>query len=234
MRHSSSTASSTPGGTAATLARRHRRPPRPRRARRRRTGPGHRRPEPVAALLDVVGVRRTAAALRAAFARTARVRPSLHTFAVKAASLVPVLAAARPSEGSAARWPAPANWRWPAPPASRAARIVLDSPAKTRAELREALALGIARQRRQPAGTRPARRPARAAAARRVAPRAAGQPAGRRRHHRGDEHRDRHLEVRRRAARPGRREWVAAAPTPTGPGSPGCTPTSAPRACRWS
>ena len=51
-------------------------------------GPG----EPVAGLLDIAGIRRSAAELRAAFEEfTAPGTPVLHAFAVKAASLVPVL-----------------------------------------------------------------------------------------------------------------------------------------------
>ena len=122
--------------------------------------------------------------LHAAFAEvTAPGTPVLHTFAVKAASLVPVLRLL-PTRGSAARWPAPGSWRWPAPPGCRPTRTVLDSPAKTAAELREALALGIAVNADNPqeldrldalvAGRPPSRSP--------LGP--AGQPAGRRRHHR--------------------------------------------------
>ncbi|MEJ8648480.1 diaminopimelate decarboxylase [Streptomyces sp. MS1.AVA.3] len=103
-------------------------------------GPG----EPVAGLLDIAGVRRSAAELRAAFEEfTAPGTPVLHAFAVKAASLVPVLRllaqeglgceVASPGELALARAAGvPVGW------------TVLDSPAKTLAELREALALGIA------------------------------------------------------------------------------------------
>ncbi|MEO3750313.1 diaminopimelate decarboxylase [Streptomyces sp. B6B3] len=99
---------------------------------------------PVAALLDIQGVRDAAAALHAAFDEvTAPGQEVLHTFAVKAGSLVPVLRlldgldigceVASPGELALAR----AAGLTPD-------RIVLDSPAKTRAELREALALGVA------------------------------------------------------------------------------------------
>ncbi|RKN08706.1 diaminopimelate decarboxylase [Streptomyces radicis] len=99
---------------------------------------------PVAALLDLDGVREAATALHSAFAEvTAPGQRVLHTFAVKAASLVPVLRlldgfgigceVASPGELALARAAGLA-----------ADRIVLDSPAKTEAELREALALGIA------------------------------------------------------------------------------------------
>ncbi|MFP8961848.1 diaminopimelate decarboxylase [Streptomyces nanhaiensis] len=99
---------------------------------------------PVAALLDVASVRETAAALHAAFDEvTAPGQPVLHSFAVKASSLVPVLRllddcglgceVASPGELALAR----AAGVGPE-------RIVLDSPAKTAGELREALELGIA------------------------------------------------------------------------------------------
>ncbi|WP_078591907.1 diaminopimelate decarboxylase [Streptomyces megasporus] len=99
---------------------------------------------PVVALLDVASVRESAARLRAAFAEvTAPGRPVLHAFAVKAASLVPVVRlladcglgceVAGPGELALARAAGVAP-----------ERIVLDSPAKTTGELREALELGVA------------------------------------------------------------------------------------------
>ncbi|MFJ3903391.1 diaminopimelate decarboxylase [Streptomyces sp. NPDC090025] len=97
---------------------------------------------PVVALLDTTGVRASAAALTSAFAAVTDA-PVLHAFAVKACPLVPVLRllyesglgleVASPGELALARAAG-------APPS----RTVLDSPAKTPAELREALALGIA------------------------------------------------------------------------------------------
>lgn len=94
---------------------------------------------PVAAFLDVDGIRATVADVHAAFADV----PALHTFAVKACSLVPVLRLLSEagmgcevaSRGELAL--------------ARAAgvpdeRIVFDSPAKTRIELAEALGSGIA------------------------------------------------------------------------------------------
>ena len=77
-------------------ARRHGRP-RPsgasRRSRARGGGAGLLGPQaPVVGLLDIAGIRQSAAALRAAFADvTAPGTPVLHAFAVKAAPLVPVL-----------------------------------------------------------------------------------------------------------------------------------------------
>ncbi|MFE9684970.1 diaminopimelate decarboxylase [Streptomyces sp. NPDC006285] len=99
---------------------------------------------PLVGLLDIAGIRASAAALRAAFdAVTAPGTPVLHAFAVKATPLVPVLRllhqedigmeVASPGELALARAAG-------VPPA----RTVLDSPAKTPAELREALGLGIA------------------------------------------------------------------------------------------
>ncbi|MEU9718475.1 diaminopimelate decarboxylase [Streptomyces sp. NPDC047976] len=100
--------------------------------------------EPVVCLLDLAGIRASAAALTEAFAAAvAPGTPVLHTFAVKAAPLVPVLRlldacglgceAASPGELALAR-----------AAGVPAERTVLDSPAKTTAELRGALALGIA------------------------------------------------------------------------------------------
>ncbi|MFJ9813582.1 diaminopimelate decarboxylase [Streptomyces sp. NPDC101158] len=98
--------------------------------------------EPVAALLDTDGIRASAAALTSAFASVTDA-PVLHAFAVKACPLVPVLRllheaglgveVASPGELALARAAG-------VPPT----RTVLDSPAKTPAELRQALALGIA------------------------------------------------------------------------------------------
>ncbi|MEU8620242.1 diaminopimelate decarboxylase [Streptomyces sp. NPDC048623] len=98
--------------------------------------------EPVTALLDTTGIRASAAALTSAFAAVTDA-PVLHAFAVKACPLVPVLRllyeaglgveVASPGELALARAAG-------VPPS----RTVLDSPAKTPAELRQALALGIA------------------------------------------------------------------------------------------
>ncbi|MFC5217632.1 diaminopimelate decarboxylase [Streptomyces coerulescens] len=103
-------------------------------------GPG----SPIVGLLDVTGIRESAAALRAAFdAVVAPGTPVLHAFAVKATPLVPVLRLLR-EEGIGAEVASPGELAL-----ARAAGLgpevtVLDSPAKTPAELREALALGIA------------------------------------------------------------------------------------------
>ncbi|MFC9240525.1 diaminopimelate decarboxylase [Streptomyces decoyicus] len=103
-------------------------------------GPG----EPVAGLLDIAGVRRSAAELRAAFEEfTAPGTPVLHAFAVKAASLVPVLRLLA-QEGLGCEVASPGELALARAAGVPVGRTVLDSPAKTLAELREALALGIA------------------------------------------------------------------------------------------
>ncbi|RXS79186.1 diaminopimelate decarboxylase [Streptomyces sp. TM32] len=100
--------------------------------------------EPVAGLLDIAGVRRSAAELRAAFEEfTAPGTPVLHAFAVKAASLVPVLRLLA-QEGLGCEVASPGELALARAAGVPVARTVLDSPAKTLAELREALALGIA------------------------------------------------------------------------------------------
>ncbi|GAA2495654.1 diaminopimelate decarboxylase [Streptomyces gobitricini] len=98
--------------------------------------------EPVAALLDVTGVRASAAALRAAFAAVTDA-PVLHAFAVKASPLVPVLRLLYEA-GLGAEVASPGELALARAAGVTADRVVLDSPAKTPAELREALALGIA------------------------------------------------------------------------------------------
>lgn len=103
-------------------------------------GPG----SPLVGLLDVTGIRGSAARLRAAFdAVTAPGTPVLHAFAVKAAPLVPVLRLLR-EEGLGAEVASPGELALARAAGVPPARTVLDSPAKTPAELREALALGIA------------------------------------------------------------------------------------------
>ncbi|MFE7127414.1 diaminopimelate decarboxylase [Streptomyces sp. NPDC057617] len=100
--------------------------------------------EPVVALLDVAGIRLSAAALRAAFDEvTPPGTPVLHAFAVKATALVPVLRLLD-AEGIGAEVASPGELALARAAGIRAGRIVLDSPAKTTAELREAIALGIA------------------------------------------------------------------------------------------
>ncbi|OKJ99775.1 diaminopimelate decarboxylase [Streptomyces sp. CB03234] len=98
--------------------------------------------EPVAALLDVAGVRASAAALRAAFADVTDA-PVLHAFAVKASPLVPVLRLLYEA-GLGAEVASPGELALARAAGVPPERTVLDSPAKTPAELREALALGIA------------------------------------------------------------------------------------------
>jgi diaminopimelate decarboxylase len=126
--------------------------------------------QPVIGLLDMDGVRQAAAELRAVFngaagasgargfngpgpgtggagpgpGTDASVRPGvLHAFAVKAASLVPVLRLLA-REGLGAEVASPGELAVARAAGMPSDRIVLDSPAKTVSELREALALGIA------------------------------------------------------------------------------------------
>ena len=97
--------------------------------------------EPVVGLLDITGIEESATALHAAFA-TPGVQIT-HTFAVKAASLVPVLSLLGEC-GLGAEVASPGELALARAAGIPAERTVLDSPAKTAAELREALALGIA------------------------------------------------------------------------------------------
>ncbi|MFF4140608.1 diaminopimelate decarboxylase [Streptomyces sp. NPDC001698] len=103
-------------------------------------GPG----SPIVGLLDVTGIRESAAALRTAFqAVLAPGTPVLHAFAVKATPLVPVLRLLH-DEGIGAEVASPGELALARAAGVPPARTVLDSPAKTPAELREALELGIA------------------------------------------------------------------------------------------
>ncbi|AWW39219.1 MULTISPECIES: diaminopimelate decarboxylase [Streptomyces] len=99
---------------------------------------------PILGLLDITGIRESAAELRAAFdAVVAPGTPVLHAFAVKASPLVPVLRLLR-DEGIGAEVASPGELALARAAGVPPERTVLDSPAKTPAELREALALGIA------------------------------------------------------------------------------------------
>jgi diaminopimelate decarboxylase len=99
---------------------------------------------PVVGLLDIAGIRASAAALRSAFeAVTPRGTPVLHAFAVKATPLVPVLRLLR-SAGIGAEVASPGELALARAAGIAPSDTVLDSPAKTPAELRQALALGIA------------------------------------------------------------------------------------------
>ncbi|MFF7655455.1 diaminopimelate decarboxylase [Streptomyces sp. NPDC007983] len=100
--------------------------------------------QPVVGLLDVTGIRAAAAELRAAFDEVvAPGTPVLHAFAVKAAALVPVLRLLT-DEGLGCEVASPGELALARAAGADPGRIVLDSPAKTPAELREALDLGIA------------------------------------------------------------------------------------------
>lgn len=99
---------------------------------------------PVIALVDVAAIRASAAALQAAFAEvTAPGTPVLHAFAVKAANLVPVLRLLADA-GLGCEVASPGELALAQAAGVAPERMVLDSPAKTVAELRTALALGIA------------------------------------------------------------------------------------------
>ncbi|MFI0780224.1 diaminopimelate decarboxylase [Streptomyces sp. NPDC021212] len=100
--------------------------------------------QPVVGLLDVTGIRAAAAELRAAFDEVvAPGTPVLHAFAVKAAALVPVLRLLA-DEGLGCEVASPGELALARAAGLGPGRIVLDSPAKTPAELREALDLAIA------------------------------------------------------------------------------------------
>ncbi|MGW4229416.1 diaminopimelate decarboxylase [Streptomyces sp. NPDC004980] len=98
--------------------------------------------QPVAGFLDADGVRGSVTALREAFAAVPDVRV-LHTFAAKAASLVPVLRLLADC-GMGCEVASPGELRLAVEAGFAPERIVLDSPAKTRDELRTAFALGVA------------------------------------------------------------------------------------------
>ncbi|MEV1044007.1 diaminopimelate decarboxylase [Streptomyces sp. NPDC049916] len=95
---------------------------------------------PVAGFIDTDGVRASVAALHHAFARAPG---ALHTFAAKACSLVPVLRLLA-AEGMGCEVASPGELRLAVEAGFAPASIVLDSPAKTREEIRLALALGVA------------------------------------------------------------------------------------------
>ncbi|RAG81581.1 diaminopimelate decarboxylase [Streptacidiphilus pinicola] len=95
---------------------------------------------PVAAFVDLTGIGESAQALRAAWPAGLDV---LHAFAAKANPLVPVLAALR-SHGLGCEVSSPGELAQARAAGFAPARIVLDSPVKTRAELASALAEGIA------------------------------------------------------------------------------------------
>ncbi|MGY0021618.1 diaminopimelate decarboxylase [Streptomyces sp. cg35] len=96
--------------------------------------------QPVAGFLDTDGVRASVASLHAAFDTVPDV---LHTFAVKASSLIPVLRLLT-DLGMGCEVASPGELRLALDAGCAPERIVLDSPAKTREEIAEALALGVA------------------------------------------------------------------------------------------
>ncbi|MFF8838452.1 diaminopimelate decarboxylase [Streptomyces sp. NPDC015130] len=98
--------------------------------------------EPVVALLDTTGIRASAAALTSAFAAVTDAHV-LHAFAVKATPLVPVLRLLHDA-GLGVEVASPGELALARAAGIPPSHTVLDSPAKTPAELRQALALGIA------------------------------------------------------------------------------------------
>ncbi|MEU3271246.1 diaminopimelate decarboxylase [Saccharomonospora sp. NPDC006951] len=94
---------------------------------------------PVAGFVDIDGVRSTVRDLRAAFEGT----EVLHAFAAKASPLVPVLRLLA-EEGLGCEVASAGELAQALAAGFEAGRIVLDSPAKTQAELAEALELGVA------------------------------------------------------------------------------------------
>ncbi|MHA4773606.1 type III PLP-dependent enzyme domain-containing protein [Streptomyces sp. MSC1_001] len=95
---------------------------------------------PVAGFIDVQGVRDGVTALHEAFAHVPDV---LHAFAAKACPLVPVLRLLADA-GMGCEVASPGETRLALAAGFAPERIVLDSPAKTHAEIHEALTLGIA------------------------------------------------------------------------------------------
>lgn len=95
---------------------------------------------PVAGFVDTDGVRESVAALHEAFCGVPGV---LHTFAAKAASLVPVLRLLAEC-GMGCAVASPGELRIALDAGFAPSKIVLGSPAKTRDEIRRALALGVA------------------------------------------------------------------------------------------
>lgn len=99
---------------------------------------------PIVGLLDVRGIRASAAALRRAFEAVAAPGTAiLHAFAVKANPLVPVVRLLAEA-GLGAEVASAGELALARAAGVPAERIVFDAPAKTEAELREALALGVA------------------------------------------------------------------------------------------
>ncbi|MFE3454257.1 diaminopimelate decarboxylase [Nonomuraea sp. NPDC059194] len=94
--------------------------------------------QPVAGFIDIEGVRSSVRSLREAFGPGV-----LHTFAAKAASLIPVLRLLA-DNGMGCEVASPGELRIALDAGFDPSTIVFDSPAKTREELVQALALGVA------------------------------------------------------------------------------------------
>ncbi|MYW49726.1 diaminopimelate decarboxylase [Streptomyces sp. SID161] len=96
----------------------------------------------LAGFVDLDGVAATARALHDAFPRSPEVPGALHTFAAKANCLVPVLRELR-RQGLGCEVATAGELARARAAGFPAGRIVFDAPAKTRAELERALALGV-------------------------------------------------------------------------------------------
>ncbi len=153
--------------------------------------------DPVAGFIDTEGYAPPSGLPARRLRRHARV---LHTFAAKACSLIPVLRLLAGS-GMGCEVASPGELRLALDAGFPASLIVLDSPAKTREEIRLALALGVAVNADSLAELR--RIDALQEPEHDLRARAAGQPSGGRWLDRADEHGDGHVEVRGGPARPG-------------------------------
>lgn len=96
---------------------------------------------PVVGFVDLAGIAASQAELKRAFEVTSA--PVLHTFAAKASSLVPVLRLFAEA-GMGCEAASPGELAQALAAGFSPEHIVLDSPTKTRSELRDALRLGVA------------------------------------------------------------------------------------------
>ena len=97
---------------------------------------------PVAGFVDLAGIGAAQRSLRQAFADAGAQAAVLHTFAAKAASLVPMLRLFA-DEGMGCEVASPGELAQALAAGFPPERIVLDAPVKTRSELRNALRLGV-------------------------------------------------------------------------------------------
>ncbi len=183
--------------------------------------------DPVAGFIDTEGVRASVGDLHDAFAATPRV---LHTFAAKACSLIPVLRLLADC-GMGCEVASPGELRLALEAGFPGSRIVLDSPAKTREEIRLALALGVAVNADSLAELRridALRNPSTTSVlGLRVNPQVGGGSIG----PMSTATDTSKFGVALRDPGPARRSWK---PSGNDRGCPGCTPMWVPRAARWS